>query len=104
MAIATESSLPSGLQSAADWVAAGVAAALEMSTTATVVVSASVTVCHASAESLSPSGQQTIWTRGMRGAQREAASRQEVEAPVNGRRWHDKRKRENQLDKRHKRG
>jgi hypothetical protein len=90
MAIAAESSLPYGLPSVADWVATGIAAALEASTAAAVVASA-VAVCHASAESSSPSGRRTNWTRGTRGARREAASQQEVEAPVNGRRQRDRR-------------
>ena len=60
MVIATELLSPSGLPSAADWVAVGVAAAPETSTAATVV---------ASAELLSPSGRRTIWTRGTRRVQ-----------------------------------
>jgi hypothetical protein len=69
MTIAAESSSPSGQPSAADWVAADVAAASETSTAAAVVASAAVTVYHVSAELLSPSGQRTIRTRGTRGAQ-----------------------------------
>ena len=102
MAIAADSSSPTGLLSATDWVTAGVAAASETSVTAaTVVASAAVAICHASAELSSPSGRRAIRTRG---AQREAALRQEVEALVNGRRWRDKRRRDNQPDKRHERG
>ena len=57
MAIAAELSSPTSLPSAADWVAVGVAGALKMSVTAAAVVaSALVAVCHASAESFSPSG------------------------------------------------
>ena len=105
MAIAAESSSPTGPPSAADWVAIGVAAASEMSVTAAAVVaSAAVAVCHASAESSSPSGRRTIRTRGTRGARQEAASRQEVEVPVNGRRRRDERRRDNQPDERHERG
>ena len=104
MAIAADSLSPIGPPSAADWVAAGIAVALETSiTAATVVASTAAAVCHDFAESSSPSGRQTIRTRGMKGAQQEAALQQEVEAPVNWRRWHDKRQRDNQLDKRHKR-
>jgi hypothetical protein len=88
MAIAPESLLPTGLPSAADWVAVGVTAALEMIVTAAAAIaSAAIAVCHASAESSSPSGQRTIRTRGTRGAQREAASRQKVEEPMNGKHW-----------------
>ena len=84
------------------WVAVGVAAASETSVTAAAVVaSAAVAVCHASAELLSPSGRRAIRTRGTRP---EAASRQEIEAPVNRRRRRrDKRRRDNQPDERHKR-
>ena len=92
MEIATELSLPTGPPSAADWVAVGVAAALETRVTAAAVVAtATVAVCHAYTELLSPSGQQTIRTRRTRGAQREAALQQGVEVPVNGRRWRDER-------------
>ena len=102
MAIAADSSSPTGLPLAADWVAAGVAAASETSVTAAAIVaSATVAVCNASAESLSPSGQRAIRTRG---AQREEASQQEVEAPVNRRRQRDERQHDNQLDERHERG
>ena len=105
MVIAAESLSPTGLPSAADWVAVGIAAASETSVTATAIVaSAAVVVCHASAESLFPSGRQTIRTRGTRGVQQEAASRQEVEVPVNGRCRRNKRRRDNQPDERHKRG
>jgi hypothetical protein len=47
MAIATDSSLPTGRPSAADWVAAGVVAASKTSTAATVVASAAVAVVAA---------------------------------------------------------
>ena len=88
MAIAPESLLPTGLPLAADWVAVGVTAALEMIVTAAAAVaSAAIAVCHASAESSSPSGQRTIRTRGTREVQREAVSRQKVEEPMNGRHW-----------------
>ena len=102
MAIAADLSLLTSSPSAAYWVAVGVAAALETSITApAVVASAAAAVCHASAESSSSSGRGTIRTRG---AQREAVSQQEVEVPVNRRRWHDNRPRDNQLDERHERG
>ena len=108
MAIAAEPSSPTGPPLATDWVAVSVAAVLEMGvTTAAIVASAAVAICHASTEFLSPSGRRTIrtrGTRGTRGAQQEAASWQEVEAPVNRRHRHDKRRRDNQPDKRHKRG
>ena len=104
MVIAADLLLPSGLPLAADWMAAGVAAASEISTTAAIVASVTVAVCHASAELSSPSGQRTIRTRGTREAQQEVVSQQEVEAPVNGRRWCDERQRDNQLDEMHERG
>ena len=44
------------------------------------------------------------WTRGTRGAQSEAATRQEVEGPINRRCRHDKRQHDNQSDKIDKRG
>ena len=108
MAIAAELPLPTGPPLAADWVAACIAAISETSITATAVVaSAVITVCHASAESLSPSGRRTIQTRGTRGARQEAAprqeSRQEVEALVNRRRWHEERRCDNQPNERHER-
>ena len=97
MAIAAESSSPTGLPLAAYWVAVGVAAALETSVNAAAVVA----VCHASTESSSPSGRRAIRTRG---ARREAVSRQDVEAPVSGRCRRDERQCDNQPDERHERG
>jgi hypothetical protein len=49
-------------------------------------------------------GDTTTRTRGTRGARRKAASRHEVEAPVNGRRRRDERRRDNQPDEGHERG